>query len=891
MRSKPSHRTRPTDKSGSLARYRTKRDFSATPEPRGVKARSQGDRYLIQKHAARRLHYDFRLELDGVLKSWAVTRGPSLDPADRRLAVHVEDHPLAYGDFEGIIPKPQYGGGTVMLWDQGSWEPLGDPHAMYRAGRLKFLLQGERLKGEWNLVRMKNRSPREKRENWLLIKGRDAAARSGDGDRLLEEEDRSVKSGRSMDEIARSRSVWDSEARQNGGKERPAAKDKVRSKTTKPPVASAKGAKRGELPDFVPPQLATRVEAPPDRDGWLHEIKLDGYRVQARCDRGKVRLLTRRGLDWSHRFAGIAEAVETLPAETALLDGEIVAFDSHGLSDFGRLQAILAGEEDGDLAFILFDLLHLDGYDLRPLPLLERKARLLNLLGETERGPLRFSQHFEQDGQEIYRHACELALEGVVSKRAQDPYRSGRSLSWLKSKCRERQEFIIGGFTKPAKGLPGVGALVLGYGSDGRFRYAGRVGTGFGRKQSVELRRSLERIRQDTPPFEGMPAAARRGVTFVEPALVCEVEFATWTRDGFVRQASFLGLREDKPASQIKREKVMARASVTPATAEEEKPARQNQRKRTVSRASAAPPSSEEQRFHGVRLTHPDKLLYEGQGITKRSLAQYYVDVADHIMPHVRRRPLAIVRCPDGAGGACFYQKHLSAGMPDAIKPFSVKGKSGRETYVSIEDERGLIALVQFGVLELHPWGASVDDVDKADRIIFDFDPAPGVEWPDVIRGAREVRDRLKELKLESFVKTTGGKGLHVVAPLKPAVPWDPVKRLTQAIAMSMASDSPDLYLATASKAARKGKIFVDYLRNQRGSTAVAPYSTRARAGAPISAPLEWRELTGRIKSDQYRVDNIRDRLTRLKRDPWEGFFELRQTLGQRTLAKLEEAR
>ena len=868
----------------SLARYRAKRDFKATPEPRGLKVRSQGHRYLIQKHAARRLHYDFRLELDGVLKSWAVTRGPSLDPADKRLAVHVEDHPLEYGSFEGIIPKPQYGGGTVMLWDEGSWEPLGDAHAMLRAGRLKFRLDGERLKGEWNLVRMRNRSPREKRENWLLIKGHDSAARPGEGDSLLEAEDRSVASGRSMEEIGRSRSVWNSKAGRDAETAKPVAEPEAR-------AAPAKAAKRAALPDFVEPQLATRVEAPPEGPDWLHEIKLDGYRIQARLERGKARLLTRRGLDWSHRFAGIAKAIEALPARTALLDGEIVAFAENGLSDFGRLQAILGGEEEGELAFVLFDLLYLDGYDLRPLPLLERKARLLKLLGGNERGPLRFSQHFDRNGAEIYRHACKLALEGVVSKQADAPYRPGRGLGWLKSKCRERQEFVIAGFTKPAKDLPGIGSLVLGYGSDGAFRYAGRVGTGFSQQQSLALRRRLERIRQDKPPFGALPAAARRGVAFVKPALVCEIEFATWTRDGLVRQASFLGLREDKPASQITREKIMARASTPSSRTEKKEPARPTRRKPAAAATGEAARSSKEESFHGVRLTHPDKLLYKEQGITKQDLAQYYVDVADHIMPHVRRRPLAIVRCPDGASGACFYQKHLSAGMPDAIKPFSVKGKTGRETYVSIEDERGLIALVQFGVLEIHPWGASVDDVDKADRIIFDLDPDPGVAWPEVVSAAREVRERLKELELESFLKTTGGKGLHVVAPLKPAIPWEPVKRLTQVVAMSMAADNPERYLAKASKAARKGKIFVDYLRNDRGSTAVAPYSTRAREGAPISTPLEWRELSPRIKSDQFCLENIRDRLARLKRDPWEGFFKLRQSLNPKTLAQLEASR
>jgi bifunctional non-homologous end joining protein LigD len=499
---------------------------------------------------------------------------------------------------------------------------------------------------------------------------------------------------------------------------------------------------------------------------------------------------------------------------------------------------------------------------------------------------LRFSRHFHQNGAEIYRHACKLALEGVVSKRASAPYRPARGLGWLKSKCRERQEFVIGGYTKPSTGLPGVGALVLGYGNNGTFRYGGRVGTGFGRHQSIELKRKLEKIRQDKPPFEDIPAAARRGVAFVKPSLVCEVEFATWTRGGLVRQASFLGLREDKPASQIKRETAMSPAKATSVAADEgtaapsrtKKPAPSAKRKHAGAASGGEAGSSKNQEFHGVRLTHPDKLLYEGQGVTKRSLAQYYVDVADDIMPHVGHRPLAIVRCPDGATGACFYQKRLSAGMPDVIKPFSVKGRSGEDTYVSIEDERGLVALVQFGVLEIHPWGASIDDVDKADRIIFDLDPDPSVAWADVIEAAKEIRERLKELALESFVKTTGGKGIHVVAPLKPAVAWDPVKRLTRILAMSMAADSPERYLAKASKAAREGKIFVDYFRNQRGSTAVAPYSTRAREGAPVATPLDWEELSERLDPAAFNVRTISQRL-KTRGDPWRDIEKAPQKL------------
>lgn len=838
---------------GDLARYRAKRDFSVTAEPRGRKAAGRGFRYLIQKHAARRLHYDLRLELDGVLKSWAVTRGPSLDPADRRLAVHVEDHPLAYGDFEGTIPEGEYGGGTVMLWDTGSWEPDGDPRRMYAAGRMKFKLHGKRLTGTWNLVRMRSkRSPREKHDNWLLIKARDAAGRPAIRDRLLERETRSVVSRLDMAEIARQGPVWNSKKRQSAGRRKaPAARKPKRRAKPAPP----QGAKRAPLPDFVPPQLATRVERPPDVGGWIHEIKFDGYRAEARIDGGKVRILTRRGHDWSARFANLAPALAALPTDRALLDGEIVALNDEGRPDFGRLQANLSAERQDGYVFILFDLLHLDGYDLRPLPLGKRKETLRKLLGARS-DPLRFSEHFPSDGVDVFHRACEMALEGLVSKRTEDPYRSGRGLSWLKSKCRERQEFVIGGFTAPAAGNRGIGSLLLGYWSDAGLHYAGRVGTGFSEASGGSLRETLERLRATKPAFLDLPSEARRGAHFVRPTLVGEVEFSNWTRDGLVRQAAFLGLREDKPAKSIRLERKLAVAS-----------------------APAAGNAPETDRVEGVRLTHPEKPLYGKGGPTKREIAAYYREIAPLMLPHLRNRPLALLRCPDGQEKACFYQKHLSAGMPDAIRPLRVKGKDGYEDYVSIEDTAGLVALVQFGVLEIHPWGAPAGNLDKADRITLDLDPDPAVEWRDVIAAARDMKRRLAALGLRSFVKTTGGKGLHVVAPLAPPVEWRTVKEFTRMLAERMADEHPDRYIATASKAARKEKIFIDYLRNQRGATAVAPYSTRAKPGATVSVPIEWTALTPRLRSDRFNLRNLRKHLATRKRDPWGDFFKLRQTI------------
>jgi len=865
---------------GDLSRYRAKRDFSKTAEPRGRKERASHNGYLIQKHAARRLHYDFRLELDGVLKSWAVTRGPSLDPADRRLAVHVEDHPLEYGRFEGTIPQGQYGGGTVMLWDTGSWEPEGDAQRMYRAGRLKFQLHGKRLKGEWNLVRMRNRQPRDKHENWLLIKGRDAYARPGDGDRLLARETRSAVSGRDMEEIARGNSVWQSNRKSADPPQqkpkaapRPAPASRRRTKLEPP-----KGARAGALPDFVPPQLATRVEQPPSQEGWIHEIKFDGYRAQARIDRGKVKILTRRGLDWCARFPNLAPALLRLPVQRALLDGEIVALDDSGRPDFGRLQANLSeGRRDGFI-FMLFDLLHLDGRDLRALPLGDRKQKLRELLaGQTD--PLRFSEHFSNGGAELFHKTCELALEGLVSKRLDEPYRPGRGLGWLKSKCRERQEFVIGGYTDPAAGNRGIGALLLGYWSDRGLHYAGRVGTGFSDESGNQLRRRLERIAADESSFADLPRAARRGAHFVDPKLVAEVEFANWTRDRLIRQGAFIGLREDKPAKSIRLEVPISPADSKSASTPASKPASARAGRPTGHRSRKLADHSGPDLVEGIRLTHPDKQLYGADGPSKRELAEYYVRVAPLILPHLRHRPLALVRCPDGQGKPCFYQKHLSAGMPEAIRPMKVKEKSGVESYVSIEDLPGLIGLVQFGVLEIHPWGASPDDVDRADRITIDLDPDPAVEWKRMIETAREVRRRLAALGLRAFLKTTGGKGLHVVAPLSPPVEWQVAKAFTKLLADRLVADDPAGYIATASKSARKGKIFVDYLRNQRGATAVAPYSTRAKPGATVSVPIEWEELTPKMRSDRFTVANLAAYLARRKKDPWREFFKVRQTI------------
>ncbi|MCK6451526.1 MAG: DNA ligase D [Alphaproteobacteria bacterium] len=832
---------------GSLRRYRAKRDFGVTAEPRGRKAAKAGARYLIQKHAARRLHYDFRLELDGVLKSWAVTRGPSLDAADKRLAVHVEDHPVEYGDFEGTIPKGEYGGGTVMLWDRGTWEPLGDPRRTYSAGRLKFRLHGRKLHGTWNLVRMGGRSAGEGRENWLLIKSRDDRARPGRGDEILDDAV-SVKTGRTMDEIAEAK---DAIRRSNRAQGRASAARRAHRPNP--------GGRKAALPDFVPPQLATRVDRAPARPGWLHEIKLDGYRIQARLDRGKVRLLTRTGLDWTKRFSRIAAALRELPARNAVVDGEVVVPDARGRSDFAMLQQHLSEGRQEEMAYAVFDLLFLDDKDLRALPLTARKTALRALVAPDD-GTLRYSDHIESEGAEVYKHACAMALEGIVSKRAGRPYVSGRNADWVKSKCRERQELVIGGYIAPAFAGRGVGSLLLGYWQDGRLVHAGRVGTGFSDRSGQEVLRRLKPLVRKTSPFAALPAAARRGAIFVEPKLVCEIEFATWTKEGLVRQASFIGLRADKPARGIGRERV--------------RPASAVERRR---------PRDAADEIAGVRMTHPDRVLYEAQGITKRQLAEYYVRVADRILPYVANRPLSLVRCPGGSKKECFYQKHVMRGMPDAIRPVPIRDSGGVADYVSIADTAGLVALVQFGVLEIHPWNARVENVDAADQLVIDLDPAPGLKWERVIAATREVKDRLAHAGLASFLKATGGKGLHVVAPLRPAVDWDLAREFTRTLAALMAADSPDAYIAKSSKAARAGRIFVDYLRNQRGATAIAPYSTRARPGASVAVPLAWSALEPGLAPDGFKIDQV----VRRRAAPWKGYFDVRQTIDRRTVARL----
>lgn len=833
----------------ALESYHRKRDFSKTAEPKGSKARSRGreggNSFVIQKHDARRLHYDFRLELDGVLKSWAVAKGPSLIAGEKRLAVHTEDHPLEYGDFEGTIPKGEYGGGTVIVWDRGTWEPVFDPHRGLAKGHLEFELHGDKLKGRWHLVRMAGR-PREKTENWLLIKAEDEfALAEGSPDILLEERPESVKTGRVVEEVADEEPGWSSKTGRiepKRAKRRQSQARQVKDPGPPPPEpAKVKGARPAPIPAFIEPTLASLAVKPPSGKRWIHEIKFDGYRLQARIEAGRVKLFTRTGLDWTAKFGKeIVAAFKALPVGTAVIDGELVVETAAGVSDFSALQADLSDGRSDRFVYYAFDLLYLDGFDIRDVPLTERKALLHQVIpGET--GRLRFSSHFDGDGSLILRHAGMLGLEGIISKLADEPYRSARGKGWLKAKFFKSQEVVIGGWVQSSTSRKAIGSLVCGVYDGGRLDYIGRVGTGFSGRVAEDLYRRLERIKTDRSPFaRRLTSDEARGVRFVRPELVAAVDFRVWTADGIMRHAAFQGLREDKRPEEVKLE--------TPRTA-------------------PAAPRAQEAR---IALTHPDRLYWPDEGVTKQGLADYYTEVWPHIGPFLINRPLALLRCPGGIFGEHFFQKHAWKGMNENI--VLVRDPTDEEPLVSIRDLDGLLGLVQAAVLEIHPWGSTVRNLERPDMIIMDLDPGPGVAWSQVIEAAHETRDRLKAAGLAAFVKTSGGKGLHVVAPLKPSTEWPEIKAFTKAIADRMAADSPDRFVSTIAKAKRQRKILIDYLRNQRGATAVAAYSTRARPGAAVSMPLSWEELSPAIGPAYYTVDNALKRLAALGTDPWADF-------------------
>jgi bifunctional non-homologous end joining protein LigD len=854
-----------------LKTYQAKRDFTKTQEPSGARQvlPAEHPRFVVQKHAASHLHYDFRLELNGVFKSWAVAKGPSIDPADKRLAVQVEDHPLDYGDFEGTIPKGEYGGGTVQMWDRVFWAPQGpkSPEEALAAGDFKFVLAGERLKGSWVLVRIRNNRGRDTRTNWLLIKHKDEYAMPG-GTAALMAEDRSVASGRTMDQIARgvgkaprpfmlvaaegADAVWHSNRTEAKTLARVAPAPKAAPKRG----SSNKTSRLKSMPDFIEPQLCKLVDRPPAGGGWAHEIKFDGYRVQLRVQNRKSRIRTSSGLDWTDQFAATAKAAAGLP--DCILDGEVCAVDENNMPSFAALQEALSEGASRDLVFFAFDLLVAGDEDCRPLPLTTRKARLKALLEEAHPGDkIRYVEHFESTGNEVWLSACKMKLEGIISKRLDAPYVSGRNGGWTKAKCRAGHEVVLGGWTTEAGGLR---SLLAGVHRDGRLEYVGRIGTGYSEAVARKILPTLEEHTTDVSPFSGKDAPRKeRNIRWLEPALVAEIDFAGWTGTGMIRHASFKGLRLDKPAREVVDERPAsppAPAAGTPTNKVVGPPVRKNAPNVVM----------------GVTLSKPDKALWPAAGdggpVTKLDLARYYEAIGEWLLPHLRGRPCSLVRAPDGINGEQFFQRHAMAGISELFTLVKVRGD--KAPYVQIDRVAALIEAAQIGALELHPWNCAEGDPEVAGRLVFDLDPAPDVKFTAVITAALEMRERLEKLGLESFCKTTGGKGLHVVTPLlggKDAVQWPAAKNFAHIVCAQMASDSPTKYLDTMSKKDRVGRIFLDYLRNDRTSTAVAVLSTRARPGAPISMPIHWKEVKATLKPERYDIRTGPEILGKSK--PW----------------------
>ena len=827
-----------------LATYNAKRDFKKTREPKGVAGKDTGHLFIVQKHDATRLHWDFRLEMNGVLKSWAVTRGPSLDPDDKRLAVRTEDHPMSYAAFEGTIPKGEYGGGTVMLWDKGEWEAVGgkDPTRTIEDGHVHIILHGERMKGEWLLVRMKPR-PGEKRENWLLRKVEDNHAGSSGG--LVDKALTSVSSGRTMVQIADSDDpVWHSDA------EKAKADPKAANAPGKtPPKARVKRKAPGKLPAFRDVQLATLVDHVPAGSGWLHEVKYDGYRALIAVAGDKVKAYTRTGLDWSDRFAPVVEAIGKLGLPSALIDGEIVALDKQGRPSFSALQDAL--KDGGALHYFAFDLLEQDGEDLTKLGNAERKDRLASLL-EGAKPPIHYADHIAAKGEALFEKLCGDGYEGIVSKRADAPYRGTRTRSWLKVKCTRRQEFVILGFIESDKKGRDLRSLALGLNEGGTLSYAGRVGTGFDADTRAMLIAKLKPLTRKTAPAE-VPRVAARGVTWVTPKLVAEIAFAEFTSENVVRHASFLGLREDKAPEEVVPEKPTA----PPAKAK-----------------------GKNGKPFGVTVSHPDRVIFTGDGITKGDLAAYYAMLAEPMLRWLADRPVSLVRCPQGRGKHCFFQKHDAGNFGGKVDHVAIKEKKGgSEEYLVVNDGEGLLTCVQMGTIEFHGWGAPAHDVEHPDRMVFDLDPEEGLDFAEVRHAAAQLRDLLGEMGLASFPMASGGKGVHVVVPLDGKADWPKVKDFASRFSRAVAEAHPKRFTANMRKAERKNRIFLDWLRNERGATAVLPYSARARETASVAAPITWDELAALKDAKPWSVADAEELLKRATGKALDGWGEAEQSL------------
>lgn len=807
----------------SLSVYKEKRDFSLTPEPAGdERLRGQSAlTFVVQKHAARSLHYDFRLELDGTLKSWAVPKGPSFDPAQKRLAVHVEDHPLSYAGFEGVIPPGQYGAGSVIVWDRGTWEPIGDPYQGLSSGELKFRLRGEKLQGAWVLVRMKKR-PGERQEAWLLIKERDADARPESEFSVVDAMPDSVLADPETPEM---------------------------------PV----GAKPGPLPLQLEPQLATLVDQAPSGGDWVYEIKFDGYRILARIDGDDVTLHTRNGQNWTSRLDSLAAEIRRLTFDQGWLDGEIVVMGADGTPDFGALQAALEAGNPEVIQYFVFDLPFYAGFDLRDVSLTDRRALLAKLLPDAPSGRVRFSQAFAAGGNDILQGACRLGLEGVIGKRSDAPYRSGRSGSWIKLKCSKRQEFVVLGYTEAKGRNGGIGALLLGvYDHAGRLVYAGKVGTGFDTKTAMLLREKLSELAVADPPLDDTPKDARGN--WVEPRLVAEVSFAEWTRAGRVRQAVFHGLRNDKPAISVVREYGQGQSGGGGGG-------------QGSSRTAEAATSGSS----GWRISNPEKIIDPSTGLKKIDLVNYYLLAAKQMLPHLSNRPAAFLRAPAGITGQIFFQKHRDTLSIPGLRQLDDSLESGHPALL-VDSVDALIGATQMNVVEFHTWNATTGNIDKPDRMVFDLDPGEGLAWPLLLEAAELTRTLLDEVGLKSFLKTSGGKGLHVLVPLKPRDDWDTVKEFSQAVVQHLARVVPSLFVARSGPSHRVGRVFADYIRNSRGATTAAVFTARARPGLGVSMPCSWQELTGLTGGAHWNITNAGQRLESGE-DPWADYLKTKQTI------------
>ncbi|MBY8929844.1 DNA ligase D [Pseudomonas sp. Wu6] len=831
-----------------LGEYNRKRDFEITAEPAGEspagKRNASALSFVIQKHAARNLHYDFRLELDGVLLSWAVPKGPSLDPSQKRLAVHVEDHPLSYGGFEGSIPAGQYGAGDVIVWDRGIWQPHDDPHKAYAAGKLKFGLVGEKLTGDWTLVRTRLKGSGDK-EQWLLIKEKDQQARPSAEYDIVAAQPASVLS----DAVV--------------GK--PKAKTKTPAKPKAAPKASTRKAATA-VPEAFSPQLATLVDRAPEGD-WHYEIKFDGYRILTRILKGEVRLFTRNGHDWTERLPRQAKALQALKLKDSWLDGEVVSLNDDGLPDFQALQNAFDIGRSLDIVYYLFDAPFLDGRDQREEPLESRRAALESALSASKSKLLRFSEAFAADHRDIFQSACDLALEGVIGKRAGSPYVSSRSADWIKLKCRLRQEFVIVGYTRPQGSRTGFGALLLAVNDDAGLVYAGRVGTGFDQASLKAIYAQLTPLeRTDSPLQKPLTSAQARGVHWVEPRLVGEVQFAQWTREGLVRQAAFVGMRTDKPAEQIIHEQPRTATSVTAPKAKK--------------------PEKAVKTVKAMKITHPDRVIDTQSGTQKQALAQFYADISASILPFLRNRPVSLLRAPEGIEGEQFFQKHSERMTIPHIKQLDQALDPGHARLMEIDSADALIGAVQMGTVELHTWGATTDKIETPDLFVLDLDPDPALPWKSMLEAAQLTLSVLDEIGLQAFVKTSGGKGFHLIVPLARRDNWDTVKAFAKAIAQFMTRQLPERFTATSGPKNRVGKIFIDYLRNARGASTVAAYSVRARPGLPVSVPVSRDELNDLRGAQQWTVANLHERLRDLKDDPWAGYAN-RQKISKRMWDKL----